>query len=60
MCVGLAVNCPECSKGHAEEALKAGATEDETADALAVALIFVRGSIFRKSKAIEEMFKDSE
>ena len=60
MCMSLAVNCPECSKGHAEEALKTGATEDEVAEALAVALIFVGGPIFRRSKAIEEMFKDSE
>jgi len=57
MCMGLAVNCPECSKGHAEEALKAGATEDEVAEALAVALMYVGGPIFRRSKAIEEMFK---
>jgi AhpD family alkylhydroperoxidase len=60
MCVGLAVNCPECSKGHAEEALKAGATEDEVAEALGVALTFVGGPIFRRSKAIEEMFRGSE
>jgi len=58
--MGLAVNCPECSKGHTEEALKAEATEDEIAEVLAVALIFVGGPIFRRSKAIEEMFKDSE
>jgi len=60
MCMGLAVNCPECSKGHVEEALKAGATEDEVAEALAVALIFIGGPIFRRSKAVEEVFKGSE
>jgi len=60
MCMGLAVNCPECSKGHAEEALKAGATENEVAEALAVALIFVGGPIFRRSKMIEEVFEHSE
>jgi len=60
MCMGLDVNCPECSKGHAEDALKAGATEDEVAEALAVALLFVGGPIFRRSRPIEELFKDSE
>jgi len=60
MCMGLAVNCPECSKGHAEEALKAAATESEVAEALAIALIFVGGPIFRRSKAIEEVFKGTE
>jgi len=59
MCMGLAVNCPECSRGHAEAALKAGATEDEVAEALAVALIFVGGPFFRRIKAIEEIFKAS-
>jgi len=58
MCVGLAVNCPECAKGHAEQALKAGATEDEMAEALAVALAFIGGPIFPRSKAIEEMQKE--
>ncbi len=57
MCVGLAVNCPECAKGHAEGALKAGATEDEMAEALAVALAFIGGPTFPRSKAIEEMLK---
>jgi len=57
MCVGLAVNCPECAKGHAEEALKAGAIEDEVAEALAVALAFIGGPIFPRSKAIEKMLK---
>ena len=60
MCMSLAVNCSECARGHAEEALKAGATEDDIAEALAVALIFVGGPIFRRSKAIEKMLKRSE
>jgi len=60
MCMSLAVNCPECAKGHAEQAVKNGATEDEIAEALAVALIFVGGPVFRRSKAIEEMFKRSK
>jgi len=59
MCMSLAVNCPECAKGHAEEALRAGATEDEVAEALGVALIFVGGPIFRRSKPMEELFKGS-
>jgi len=54
MCMGLAVNCPECAKGHAEGALKAGATEDEMAEALAVALVFIGGPIFPRSRAIEQ------
>jgi AhpD family alkylhydroperoxidase len=58
MCIGLAINCPECAKGHAENALKAGATEDEMAEALAVTLVFVGGPFFPRSKAIEEMLKD--
>jgi AhpD family alkylhydroperoxidase len=57
MCMGLAVNCPECAKGHVQEALKAGASEDEVAEALAVALMYVGGPLFRRSKAIEEIFK---
>ena len=57
MCMGLAVNCPECAKGHAEGALKAGATEDEIAEALAVALALIGGPIFPRSKVIETMFK---
>jgi AhpD family alkylhydroperoxidase len=60
MCMSLAVNCPECAKGHAEQAIKNGATEDEIAEALAVALVFVGGPIFQRSKAIEEMLKDSK
>jgi AhpD family alkylhydroperoxidase len=60
MCMGLAVNCPECAKGHAEEALRAGASENEVAEALAVALTYVGGPIFRRSKAIEELFKGDE
>jgi len=60
MCMGLAVNCPECSKGHAKEALKAGATEDEVAEALAVALMYVGGPMFPRSRAIEEIFKSVE
>ena len=60
ICIGLAVNCPECAKGHAEEALKAGATEDEVAEALAVALMYVGGPIFQRSQAIEKIFKNSE
>jgi len=59
MCMGLAVNCPECAQGHAERALKTGATEDEIAEALTVALLFIGGPIFRRSKAIEGMFKES-
>jgi AhpD family alkylhydroperoxidase len=59
MCMSLAVNCPECAKGHAEQAVKNGATEDEIAEALAVALVFVGGPIFRRSKPIEEMFEGS-
>ena len=58
MCIGLAINCPECAKGHAEGALRAGATEDEMAEALAVTLAFVGGPLFPRSKAIEEMLKD--
>ena len=57
MCMSLAVNCPECAKGHAEQAIKNGATEDDVAEALGVALLFVGGPIFRRSKAIEEMLK---
>jgi len=60
MCLSLAVNCPECAKGHAEQALRKGASEDEIAEALAVALIFVGGPTFRRSKAIEEMLKESK
>lgn len=60
MCMSLAVNCSECAKWHAEQAIKNGATEDEIAEALAVALIFVGGPIFRRSKAIEEMLKRSK
>ena len=60
MCMSLAINCPECAKGHAEQAMKNGATEDDIAEALAVALIFVGGPIFRRSKAIEEILKGSE
>ena len=60
MCTSLAVNCPECAKGHAEGAMKNGATEDDIAEALAVALMFVGAPIFRRSKAIEEMLKSSE
>lgn len=59
MCMSLAINCPECARGHAEQAIKNGATEDDLAEALAVALIFVGGPIFRRSKAIEEMLKSS-
>ena len=57
MCMSLAVNCPECAKGHAEQAIKNGATEDDIAEALGVALLFVGGPIFRRGKAIEEMLK---
>jgi AhpD family alkylhydroperoxidase len=60
MCMSLAVNCPECAKGHAEQAMKNGATEDDIAEALAVALLFVGGPIFRRSKAIEELLKASQ
>jgi len=60
MCMSLAVNCPECARGHAEQAVKNGATEDEIAEAMAVALLFVGGPIFRRSKAIEEMLKGSK
>jgi len=60
MCMSLAVNCPECAKGHAEQAIKNGATEDDIAEALAVALLFVGGPIFRRSKAIEELLKVSQ
>ena len=60
MCMSLAVNCPECAKGHAEQAVKNGATEDEIAEALAVALIFVGGPTFRRSKPMEEMFKSNK
>jgi len=59
MCMSLAVNCPECAKGHAEQALKNGATEDDIAEALAVALLFVGGPIFRRSRAVEKMLKGS-
>jgi len=60
MCMGLAVNCPECAKGHAEQAIKNGATEDEIAEALSIALMYVGGPIFRRSKAIEEMLKSRQ
>jgi len=60
MCMSLAVNCPECAKGHVEQAIKNGATEDEIAEALAVALIFVGGPMFRRSKLMEEIFKSNK
>jgi AhpD family alkylhydroperoxidase len=60
MCMSLAVNCPECAKGHVEQAIKNGATEDDIAEALAVALLFVGGPMFRRSKPIEEMLKASQ
>ena len=60
MCVSLAVNCPECARGHAEQAVKNGATQDDIAEALAVALLFVGGPIFRRTKVIEEMLKHNQ
>jgi AhpD family alkylhydroperoxidase len=57
MCISLAVNCPECARGHAEQAIENGATEDDIAEAVAVALLFVGGLIFRRSKEIEEMLR---
>jgi AhpD family alkylhydroperoxidase len=60
MCMSLAVNCPECAEGHVKQAIRNGATEDEIAEALAVALMFVGGPIFRRSKAIEETLEDTK
>ena len=56
--VGLAINCPDCVKGHADRAIKAGATKDEIAEALAVTLSCLGCPTFPRSKIIEETLKE--
>jgi len=56
--VGLAINCPDCVKGHTERAVKAGATKDEIAEALAVTLSCLGCPTFPRAKIIEETLKE--
>ena len=56
--VGLAINCPDCVKGHTERAIKAGAKKDEIAEALAVTLSCLGCPTFPRSKTIEETLKE--
>lgn len=58
MSVGLAINCPDCVKGHTERAIKAGATKDEIAEALAVTLSCLGCPTFPRSKVVEETLKE--
>jgi len=56
--VGLAINCPDCVKGHTERAIKAGATKDEIAEVLAVTLSCLGCPTFPRSKIVEETLRE--
>lgn len=57
MSVGLAINCPDCVKGHTERAIKAGATKDDIAEALAVTLSCIGCPTFPRSRTIKKTLK---
>jgi len=57
MGVGLVINCPDCVEGHTQRAIKAGATDDEIAEALAVTLSCLGCPTFPRSKLIDETLR---
>jgi len=57
MCVGLAVNCPECIKGHTMRAIKAGATEQEVMEAIAATLSCLGCPTFPRSELVFKVLK---
>jgi len=57
MSVGLAVNCPECVKGHTRRAIKAGATEQEVIEAIAATLSCLGCPTFPRSELVFEVLK---
>lgn len=57
MNVGLAINCPDCVQGHAERAIRAGATPEEMAETLSVTLSCLGCPTFPRAKIIEEALK---
>jgi len=59
MSLGLAINCPDCVQGHAERAIKAGATREEIAETLSVTLSCLGCPTFPRAKIIEEVLKKS-
>lgn len=57
MSVGLAIDCPDCVEGHTERAIKAGATKDDIAEALAVTLSCLGCPTFPRSKIVDEILR---
>jgi len=58
--VGLAVNCPECIRGHARRAIKAGATEQEIVEAIAATLSCLGCPTFPRSEIVFQVLKEEK
>jgi len=60
MCVGLALNCPECIRGHTRRAIKAGATEEEVVEAIAATLSCLGCPTFPRSELVFGILKEEK